>query len=322
MINKNISSREEKWGQILYDVANDEFRAEVIGNSIPTPKSPVGIGWIIIGGCNLKCIHCYGNAEALPSVVLSTNDSFQIVDKIIEAGVMRVVISGGEPLLRDDIFPIMQRLVDGGVSVILGTNGSFIDKDNVNQLKICTRVEISLDASTLDLNNKLRPSRQKFGNAWQETLDALSLCVEHNVQVRVLTTLNSWNQNQILDMAKVLSDLGIVDWALSWTVPAGRARGIYELLQPDQSVIEEGVKFARIKYPSIFVRYSNRGSEYNRFYCLILPDGQIATEDVLLGHKVTFGSLLEKTIPEMWNTENFNLEHHFRKWVGGRITSL
>ena len=321
MVAKDII-RDEIWGRIIYDLQNDEFSAEIMNGDQPLPASPIGIGWVIIGGCNLKCIHCYGNAEELPSVVLSTNECMQIADRIIEARVMRVVISGGEPLLRDDIFSIIQKLVDGGVSVVLGTNGSFIENENADGLRICTRVEISLDAATRELNNRIRPSRQRRGNAWQETLQAIKLCLKHNVNPRVLTALNAWNQGQVAEMAIILNDLGVTDWALSWTITAGRAKAIYAQLKPQQDIVKEGIEKARQAHPSMTIRYSHRESDFNRFYCLILPDGQIATEDMLLAQKVTFGSLLEHPIASAWNSNNYNLPHHFEKWVGDRIGKM
>lgn len=229
---------------------------------------------------------------------------------------MRVVISGGEPLLRDDIFEIIERLVAGGVSVVLGTNGSFITSENVHKLKICTRVEISLDGSTSTSNNSIRPSRLKKGNAWQETLRALKLCLKHNVKLRVLTAINAQNQSEIVKIAIYLNNLGVSDWALSWTIPAGRARFIFDKLRPLQEIVEKGVTTARAIYPHMTIRYSHRTESFSRFYCLIMPDGQIGTEDVSLGTKVLFGSLLTQPIESIWNAENYNLAQHFEKWVG------
>ena len=311
--------RSETWGNLLYNFEGDTFSATVISGQKPIPSSPIGIAWLIIGGCNLKCVHCYGNAEELSKVVLSTNEAFHIVDKIIAARVMRVVICGGEPLLRDDIFEIIERLVNGGVSVVLGTNGSFITSENVQRLKICTRVEISLDGSTSELNNKIRPSRVRNGNAWQETVRALQLCLKHDVRLRVLTAINSQNQGEIVQIANRLDNVGVYDWALSWTIPAGRARFVFDKLRPTEEVVEENVLKAKSNYPKMTIRYSHRKEDFTRFYCLILPDGQIGTEDFALNDKVMFGSLLKQSIQSVWNVENYNLQHHFEKWVGNRI---
>lgn len=323
MLKVGLLTRSEDFGQICYDYATDTFSTEVALGSNPYPKSPVGIAWVILGGCNLKCLHCYGNQEELSRTILSTKDCFKICDQIIAAEVMRVVICGGEPMMRSDIFDIIAYLQEGGVSVVLGTNGTYINQKNVYRLANCTRVEVSLDAATREIKNLIRPSRVMGGDAWVETLRAIEYCLEANLNLRMLTALNSYNQTHIVSMAHLLYKMGVRDWALSWTIPAGRARFTYEQLRPDRTVVETGVNNARDLYPDMVIRYSDRiNTPHSRFYCLILPDGQMATEDVGLGGKVSFGSLLERNLSEMWNSENFDLEQHLQKWVGNRVTYL
>jgi molybdenum cofactor biosynthesis enzyme MoaA len=313
-----FSRRQEHWGSIRYDFARDEFSAEVRPGTIPLPTSPIGLGWIVIGGCNKHCIHCYGNAEQLPRQILPTADCLAIADRIAEANVMRVTLSGGEPMLRDDLPKIVASLHNHGISVILGTNGSKISEMNVADLLICTRVEISLDGSKRETNNKIRLSRACDGDSWAETIAAISLCLRAGVAVRVLTTINAYNQDQLVEMAGLLTGLGVTDWALSWTLRAGRAVQNWDRLCPDERRVLQQMSLIRRSYPMLQLRYSNR-SKYNKYYCLILPDGQIATEDVMLGKKIQMGSLVGTPIAEFWNEAHYNLDQHFRKWVGRRI---
>ncbi len=246
-----ILTRSEEFGSIYYDYATDTFSAKVSTGKPLIPKSPLGIAWVIFGGCNLKCIHCYGNQEELSSTILSTKECLKICDQMIAAGIMRVVVCGGEPLMRSDIFDIIAHLKRGGVSVVLGTNGTYINETNVNNLVQCTRVEVSLDAATAKINNFVRPSRIKGGDAWNETLQAIEYCLGANVNLRMLTALNSYNQTHIVGMASILHELGVKDWALSWTIPAGRARFMYEELKPSSEVIEVGVREERRLYPDV-----------------------------------------------------------------------
>jgi MoaA/NifB/PqqE/SkfB family radical SAM enzyme len=118
---QRISSRTEPWGRLLYSFEDDEFSAVYTGGEM-LPSGPIGVGWVIIGACNLVCRHCYGNAEALPRRAVRGDAALQVADALVQSGVMRVVISGGEPLLHSDTIPVVRRLIDGGVSVILGTN--------------------------------------------------------------------------------------------------------------------------------------------------------------------------------------------------------
>jgi len=320
MNKRGVKVRNEDFGRIHYDHATDIFSAECDKVSQFLPRTPIAVSWIIIGGCNLQCIHCYGNQEELPREMLSTRQCFEICQRLADAEVMRVVISGGEPLLRDDIFDIIQHLLHADISVVLGTNGTYITNQNVSSLVDCTRVEISLDGATEKTNNAIRPGRTSSGNAWLETMGAIKLCLDARVNLRVLTALNRQNQTEIVQIAQRLYDEGVRDWGLSWTVSAGRARFIFQELKPDSEVILEGLNTARSMFPDMSIRYSDRVSKpMSRFYSLILPNGQFATEDVDLGRKVMFGSLLNREIREMWNSDNFALEQHFLKWVGDRI---
>jgi MoaA/NifB/PqqE/SkfB family radical SAM enzyme len=312
-------TRLESWGQILYDKQKDEFSAIVRAGVTPAPCAPIGMGWVIIGGCNQKCIACYGNAEGLPKKILSQPEALHIVDAISEAGIMRVVISGGEPLLLPYLPKVIEALTARGVSVVLGTNGTFLNADNIDALTECTRVEISLDAPSAGLNNQLRPSKDG-GNAWTEAIQAIKLCLRHGIKLRVLTTLSRRNQNTIVEMAALLQSIGVRDWALSWTIPAGRAIPIFQDLQPEQQTIESQLRVVRVHFPALTVRYSHRDAKFDRYYFLILPDGQIATQHLNRPEKATFGSALDIPIAAAWNQQNFDLLAHFKKWVAGRIS--
>jgi MoaA/NifB/PqqE/SkfB family radical SAM enzyme len=181
-------------------------------------------------------------------------------------------------------------------------------------------VEISLDAANPALNNRIRLSRKSTGDAFRESISAIEACLAANIKVRVITTLNTWNQQQLPDLADLLDRIGVRDWALSWTIPAGRAARIYDQLRPDENVIQEELTRVRERHPAMRLRYSNRCPNlFNRFYFLVLPDGQIATEDMNAGKKRTFGSALEIPLPSVWTRNNFDLEAHFSKWVGNRL---
>jgi MoaA/NifB/PqqE/SkfB family radical SAM enzyme len=210
-------------------------------------------------------------------------------------------------------------LWENGTSVVLGTNGTFLSPDNVHRLRNCTRVEISLDAAEPSLNNRIRVSKKSTGDAFRESISAIKASLAANIKVRVITTLNTWNQHQLPDLADLLHQIGVRDWALSWTIPAGRAARIYDQLRPDENVIQLELKRVRERYPAMRFRYSNRCPNlFDRFYFLVLPDGQIATEDMNARKKRTFGSALEIPLRSVWTRNNFDLEAHFSKWVGNR----
>jgi len=214
---------------------------------------------------------------------------------------------------------VIDALTTRDISVVLGTNGTYLDRDSIGSFNKCTRIEINLDGPSAEINNRLRPSRDG-GNAWAEAIRAIELCLRCGIRVRVLTTLNRVNQDKIVEIAALLHNVGVRDWAMSWTISAGRAAEIYHELKPQKEVIESQIRLVRVYFPSLNVRYSNRGAQFNRFYFLILPDGQIATQEINDSQKVTFGSALNTPVTSVWSGQNFDLSAHFDKWVAGRIT--
>ncbi len=83
--------------------------------------------WVITERCNLKCVHCYeGNNRS--SSELGTKEAMKVIDKLYDAGRPLTFISGGEPLLRGDIYDILSRFKELGFRIILSTNGTLMDR--------------------------------------------------------------------------------------------------------------------------------------------------------------------------------------------------
>ena len=322
-MSKNQFFREEPWGRLVYDSQLDEFTAFVKRGEETIPSSPIGIGWLVTQRCNHRCIHCYGNSEGLPHELLSTRECLDIAQSIIESRIMRVTLSGGEPMLREDVHIIAQKLKDNNINVLLGTNGTLIDTNNVALLSRYTRVEISLDSPSSDLHRRIRPMRSGLRSSWATVISAIKTCVSYGIKIRVLTTLNSWNQHYIVDIGRLLRDLGVKEWRLSWTIPVGSAYYIYETLRPQKDIIQKNLQRTMELYSGyIDIKYSSHTLDINKYFCSILPNGYIATGDTTVGKKIPLEPFTPKTISRVWNEKNYNLRQHFQKWVGSRIEFL
>ena len=98
-------------------------------------NAPRIISWNITLRCPLKCAHCYvdaGDKEA--DGVLSTHEAFSVIDQIHATGRPVVVLSGGEPLLREDIFDIARYGTEQGLRMVMGTSGYLIGHDIAGKL--------------------------------------------------------------------------------------------------------------------------------------------------------------------------------------------
>ncbi len=154
------------------------------------PPGPVVI-WNLIRRCNLKCKHCYTiSADVDFPGELSTEEVFGVMDDLRGFRVPVLILSGGEPLLRPDIFAISKRAKDMGFYVGLSTNGTLIDEHNIGDIDAAgyDYVGISLDGigATHD------EFRQKQG-AFDASMNGIRLCHANGIKVGIRFTLTREN---------------------------------------------------------------------------------------------------------------------------------
>ncbi len=183
------------------------------------PPGPVVI-WNLIRRCNLKCKHCYSISSDVDFPgELTTEEVFDVMDDLKRFGVPVLILSGGEPLLRCDIFDISQRAKDMGFYVGLSSNGALIDESNINDIAYFgyDYVGISLDGigATHDA------FRGKEG-AFDASLNAVRLCVSNGIKVGLRFTMTMDNQHQLPDLLNLVDGEGVDKFYLSHLVYAGR----------------------------------------------------------------------------------------------------
>ena len=119
-------------------------------SSLAGGSQPRLVFWELTTGCNLRCIHCRASATDLMSPEdLSTRECLRIVDEIAAYAPLILVLSGGEPLWRRDVFEISKHAVRRGLRVALATNGTLVDEAMAERIKDAgiLRVSISLDGA-------------------------------------------------------------------------------------------------------------------------------------------------------------------------------
>src|SRR6185369_226171 len=117
------------------------------------------IFWEVTKGCNLRCIHCRATATELSSPSdLSTSTALGIIDQIATFANPILVLSGGEPLYRSDIFQLARYATDKGLRVALATNGTLVTKEVARMIvdSGVRRVSISLDGADASTHDSFR----------------------------------------------------------------------------------------------------------------------------------------------------------------------
>jgi heme d1 biosynthesis radical SAM protein NirJ len=187
--------------------------------AVRKPPGPVVI-WNLIRRCNLTCKHCYSiSADIDFKGELDTTEVFAVMDDLKGFGVPVLILSGGEPLLRPDIFDISRRARDMGFYVGLSTNGTLIDASNIHAIAGVgyDYVGISIDGTreTHDL------FRRKPG-AFDASMTGIRLCREHDIKVGLRFTMTEDNASELPDMLQLMQEEDVNKFYLSHLNYAGR----------------------------------------------------------------------------------------------------
>ena len=183
------------------------------------PPGPVVI-WNLIRRCNLACKHCYSiSADTDFPGELDTQQVYDVMDDLRAYGVPVLILSGGEPLLRPDIFDISKRAKAMGFYVGLSTNGTLIDEDMIAPIREVgyDYVGISLDGIGATHDH----FRRKQG-AFDEALRGIRLCREAGIKVGMRMTLTRDNAHQLPGVIRLMEDEGVEKFYLSHLNYGGR----------------------------------------------------------------------------------------------------
>jgi heme d1 biosynthesis radical SAM protein NirJ len=183
------------------------------------PPGPVVI-WNLIRRCNLRCKHCYSISGDMDFPrELSTNEIFTVMDDLRAFRVPVLILSGGEPLLRPDIFEISARAKALGFYVGLSTNGTPIDERLIDRI-----VDANYDyvGISLDGIGAVHDSFRRQEGAFDRSLNAVRLCRERGIKVGLRFTLTLDNAAHLPALLRLADDEGVEKFYLSHLNYAGR----------------------------------------------------------------------------------------------------
>ena len=176
--------------------------------------------WNLVRRCNLNCIHCYSLScdKDFPGE-LSTAEVFEVMDDLKAFRVPVLILSGGEPLLRPDIFEISARAKSMGFYVGLSTNGTLIDEARAERIAAVgyDYVGISLDGIG-DVHDRFR--RQE--GAFDAALRGMRLCHARGIKVGLRFTMTERNAHDLPALLDLMEREDVDKFYLSHLVYAGR----------------------------------------------------------------------------------------------------
>ena len=194
-----------------------------------SPSHPLSLLYIYLADqCNLSCRHCWISPEFSNTKgnVIPIDSLKKTIVEAKELGLQSVKLTGGEPLLYEKIYELLDFLEKEDIGVIIETNGILLNARIVEKLKSCKldQVSVSLDASTPDLHDELRGVKGSF----VRTMTGLELLSRHEVGFQIIMTLYRRNSREIDGLISLSKDVGAESLKINPLLPCGRGKVIFD----------------------------------------------------------------------------------------------
>ena len=229
---------------------------EVAGHAGPAADLPHIVAWNLTRRCNLACAHCYISAGSwhVADTELPTSDCHRILDQILEVNPSPVLIlSGGEPLLREDLEELASHASEAGATVVVGTNGTRLTEVRIDSLMEAgvQGVAISVDSLRDSYHDRFRHGQ----GALSDTLTAVDRLGAHGLDFIVQTSVTKGNRDEIEEIVAWAEQKGAVSFNLYFLVPTGRGEGMSELSpKENEAVLSELVALERAYRGRMMIR--------------------------------------------------------------------
>lgn len=241
-------------------------------------KAPFILAWELTKACNLACLHC--RAAATPQRdprEITTVEGQRFLDELAGLGTRMVILSGGEPLVRPDVFELARHGTAAGLRMTLATNGALVTPEIAREMQACgiARVSVSLDGVTPEVHDAFRGRPGAFALA----LQGIANLQAAGIPVQVNTTVAAMNVAQMPAFPAFLKGLAVVAWHVFFLVPTGRGQDL-----PPATVQEY-----RAMLTEFLQVYRTSGLECKatcapQFYRMLAEDGEtVPTKGCLAG---------------------------------------
>jgi len=288
--------------------------------------------WEVTQKCNLKCIHC--RADASPDKkegnLIKGKDAFRLIDELSEMECPTLALTGGEPLLREDIIDIVKYATSKKLKVRIQSNGTLLTENMADQLKDAGILSfgIGLDGSNAYINDKIRNRVGSFNKA----IGAIKILKKRNIKVHVEFTITKINLNDLSQTLDLLEGLGVDTFLARAAIFTGRAspdnslfrlsgleyknflkqlnqerqkrKMILNSQDPLYHLIDQSLKDKLEKYGDIHSGKILSGCTAGLNMVHIRSNGEVGVCTFL--QNLTLGNILEKSLIQIWN-ERFEI---------------
>jgi len=290
--------------------------------SVDNRYVPHVIAWNLTRRCNLACAHCYiaaGPAESATGE-LATADCLRIVDEILAVNSSpMLILSGGEPLLREDLEEIARHASSRGATVVVGTNGTGLTDARIAALRAAgvRGVAVSVDSLRPSYHDNFRHGRGSL----EETLAAVGRLRDQRLDVVIQTTVTKGNRSELAGLVEWAAEAGAVAFNCYFLVATGRGAALGDLAPADYEAVladlarwqrdYRGRVMVRAKCAPHFMRHVHQQDPDSPVlnyetrcpcgtqYCRITPDGKLTPCPYL---PEVAGDLTSASFGEIWRS--------------------
>ncbi|HJV30553.1 MAG TPA: TIGR04053 family radical SAM/SPASM domain-containing protein [Bacillales bacterium] len=187
-------------------------------------KDPFIVIWELTRACQLKCLHCRAEAQyRRDHRELTLEEGKNLIDQIHDMNNPMLVFTGGDPLLREDVFDIAKYAIDKGVRVSMTPSATpNVTKEAMEKAKDVglARWAFSLDGPTAKVHDHFRGTEGSF----DLTIERIKYLHELGLPLQINTVISRYNYEYLDEMAKLVEDLNCVLWSVFFLVPTGRGQ--------------------------------------------------------------------------------------------------
>lgn len=267
-------------------------------------EAPMHVNWNYTYKCNFNCSHCYSR-ERVDMNELDYNKKMMVARNLVRNKVFNVNLGGGEPLLCDDCFDIIQYLSDNNVHVTLSTNGWKLSKEVVKRLQHAglSQVSISIDNS----DRRLHDDNRNQPNSWDEACKSVRMYVNAGIDVLISTVITKQNFKNLEDILKLGVSLGasVIDLKRLRTMGNAFYRRDLEINEIEREQLYRNLVAWKAKYPikinlsygSSFINGIDNGCPCGKTSLAIMCNGDISP---CVYNVYKIGNAVQDDIHEIW----------------------
>ncbi len=186
--------------------------------------NPFIVIWEVTRACQLKCVHCRADAQLTADPrELTHEEGINLIDQIYEMDNPMLVFSGGDCMMRDDLFELADYAVKKGMRVSMTPSATpNVTKEKMQRAKEVglSRWGLSLDAPTAEIHDKFRGVPGSF----DLTVEKIKYLKELGMPLQINTVISRYNYDHLEEMSKLVEELGAVMWYIFLLVPTGRGQ--------------------------------------------------------------------------------------------------